>query len=353
MATGDIRERSFTSRVLIAVALVVATAGLITLFWFAFNLWLVLFAAILFSIFLRSLGNLVTRFLRIPQPWSMFLALAVLLGSATLGGWLLAKPIAEQFQELTTRLPEALDRARAQLEKFPLTRNFEMPSGKELSSASGQISTKILGIFRGTFEGIAAVVLIFFLGIYLALSPDLYLNGFVALFPKKKRSRIKEVLQELGGVLQHWLLGQLVAMTVVGILIMIGLSIVGVPLALVLGLIAGLLDFIPIFGPIVAAIPAALLGFTISPMHALYVVIVFVAANQIESHLLIPLVQKHTISLPPALTVFSLTLLGTLFGFLGLFLAMPLTATAVLLVKRLYIEDVLGDREDDSDSNQS
>lgn len=353
MATGDTRERSFTSRVLTTVAVVVAAVGLIALTWFAFNLWLVLFAAILFAIFLRSLGNVVTRFLHIRQPWSMFLALAVLLGSATLGGWLLAKPIAEQFQELTTRLPEAFDRAKAQFEKFSLTKNFKMPSGAELNSAGGKISAKILGIFRGTFEGIAAVLLIFFLGIYLALSPDLYLNGFVTLFPKRKRPRIKGVLLELGGVLQNWLLGQFIAMAVVGVLIVIGLSIVGVPLPLVLGLIAGLLDFVPIFGPIIAAIPAALLGFTISPMHALYVVLVFVVANQIESHLLIPLVQKHSVSLPPALTVFTLTLLGTLFGFLGLFLAMPLTATAVLLVKRFYIEDVLGDTDYDSGSSQT
>jgi predicted PurR-regulated permease PerM len=158
------------------------------------------------------------------------------------------------------------------------------------------------------------------------------------------------VFKELGCLLQSWLLGQFLSMTVVGILIAVGLSIIGIPLSLVLGIIAGILDFIPIFGPIIAAIPAVLLGFTHSPLHALYVVLVFVAANQIEGHLLIPLIQKHTVSLPPALTVFALTLLGTLFGFMGLLLATPLTATAMVLVKRFYIEDVLGDRQEAEDS---
>jgi predicted PurR-regulated permease PerM len=351
MPERDTRENGFTRRVLIAVGVVIAAAGLITLVWFAFNLWLVLFAAILFAIFLRSLSNLVTRFLRVPQPWSLFLTVALLLGTMSLGGWLLARPIADQFQELTKRLPEAIDRTKAQLDRFPLTKNFEMPSGSELSSAGGKVSGKLMGIFRGTFEGITGILLIFFLGIYLAVSPDMYLDGFTTLFPKRKRRRIKQVLGELGGVLQSWLLGQFLSMAVVGILIVIGLSIVGVPLSLVLGVIAGILDFVPIFGPIIAAIPAVLLGFTISPMHAFYVVLVFVAANQIESHLLIPLIQEHTVSLPPALTVFALTLLGTLFGFLGLLLATPLTATSMLLVKRFYIEDVLGDKQEPMDSS--
>jgi predicted PurR-regulated permease PerM len=205
---------------------------------------------------------------------------------------------------------------------------------------------KAMDFFRGTFVGLAGLLLIFFLGLYLALDPETYIKGFTSLFPRERRQRIRDVFQELGGVLQSWLVGQFLSMAVVGILIAVGLAIVGVPLALVLGVIAGILDFIPIFGPILAAIPAVLLGFTQSPLHAAYVVLVFVAANQVEEHLLIPIIQKHTVSLPPALTVFALTLLGTLFGFLGLLLATPLTASLMVLVNRFYVEDVLGDGQD-------
>jgi predicted PurR-regulated permease PerM len=345
-------DSRFAKRLLFTVLVVLATAGLVTLIWFSFNLWLVLFASILFAIFLHSLGHFVTRFLRIPHPWSLFTGLLLFLGLLVLAGWLLAKPVPEQFQELQKRIPEAVDRTRTQLESFPLTHNLldQLPSGAQISAASSQITQKALGFFRGTFEGLAGLLLIFFLGLYLALSPETYIDGFAALFPKGTRSRIKMVFKELGCVLQSWLLGQFLSMTVVGILIAVGLSIVGIPLSLVLGIIAGILDFIPIFGPIIAAIPAVLLGFTHSPLHALYVVLVFVAANQIEGHLLIPLIQKHTVALPPALTVFALTLLGTLFGFMGLLLATPLTATAMVLVKRFYIEDVLGDRQEAVDS---
>jgi predicted PurR-regulated permease PerM len=346
-------DSRFAKRVLLAVVVVLAAAGLVTLIWFSFNLWLVLFSGILFAIFLQGIGRFISRRLRIPHPWSLFVGLVLVFGLLTLAGWLLAKPVPEQFQELQKRLPEAVDRTRTQLQDFPPTRNLlqQLPSGAQIGAASSQITQKALGFFRGTFEGLAGLLLVFFLGLYLALSPDTYLDGFAALFPKRNRWRIKEVFGELGHTLQNWLLGQFLSMAVVGILIAIGLSIVGVPLSLVLGMIAGILDFIPIFGPILAAIPAVLLGFTHSPLHALYVVLVFVAANQIEGHLLIPLIQKHTVSLPPALTVFALTLLGTLFGFMGLLLATPLTATAMILVKRFYIEDVLGDKQEAADSD--
>lgn len=133
-------------------------------------------------------------------------------------------------------------------------------------------------------------------------------------------------------------------MVVVGILIGGGLKLFGVPLPVALGVLAGLFDFIPIIGPLFSAIPAVLLAFLIGPWHALYVVLLYLLVNTvIESHLLVPLIQRYTVSLPPALTVLALVLMGALFGFLGVLLAIPLAATLLVLVKMAYVQDVLGD----------
>jgi predicted PurR-regulated permease PerM len=186
-------------------------------------------------------------------------------------------------------------------------------------------------------------LVVLFLGIYLAFSPVTYINGLLSLLPMSKRHSGRQILGEAGHKLRLWIIGQIISMTAVGVLIGLGLLIVGIPVPLVIGVVAGLLDIIPIFGPIVAAIPAILLGFTVTPMHALYAVLVFIAVNQAESHLLVPLIQRYSVLLPPALTVFALLLMGSLFGFWGLLLAAPITATLLVFIKRIYSEPVLHD----------
>jgi len=132
----------------------------------------------------------------------------------------------------------------------------------------------------------------------------------------------------------------------IGLLTWIGLSILGVPLALTLGLIAGLLSFIPNFGPIMSAVPAILLAFIDSPISALYVLILFIVVQLIESNLVTPLIERRTVELPPVLTIVAQLALTILFGAVGLILATPILAVVMVLVQTLYIQDVLGDKTD-------
>jgi len=165
------------------------------------------------------------------------------------------------------------------------------------------------------------------------------------LFPVAHRERAGEVIDKLGSNLGNWLLGQLVSMTVVGTLIAIGLSVLGIPLGLALGVLAGLLNFIPIVGSLLSAVPAILLAFLVSPWHPVYVIGLYVLVNTvIESHLLVPLIQRYAVNLPPAVAIVALLLLGKLFGFLGLLLAIPMATTFLVLTKMVYIEGVLGDK---------
>jgi len=143
--------------------------------------------------------------------------------------------------------------------------------------------------------------------------------------------------------LWHWLGGRFGLMLANGGLTALGLWLLGMPLALSLGLLAGLLNFVPNFGPWIAAIPAVLVAFLQSPQQALYVALLYLALQSVDAYLLTPLVDRRSVELPPVLTITAQVLLGLVFGFIGILLASPLTAAAMILVKMLYVEDVLGD----------
>lgn len=151
-------------------------------------------------------------------------------------------------------------------------------------------------------------------------------------------------MSEIGRTLGQWLMGKLLSMLIVGVLTATGLALLQVPLALLLGIVAGLLDFIPYVGPIMAGVPAVLIAFSEGPQLALYVLLLFAALQLAEGYLLLPLIERRTVALPPALTIGAQVLLGALFGFAGVALATPITAVLTVAIAMLYVEDVLGDR---------
>ena len=153
------------------------------------------------------------------------------------------------------------------------------------------------------------------------------------------------MLLEVGSTLQWWSLGQLIDMAVVGVLSGIGLMLLGVPLALALGVLAGLFTFVPYFGAIAAAVPAMLVGLTVSWQTALWVLVIFLICHGIEGYLVSPLVQRRTVHLPPALTILSMTILGTIFGPLGVILGTPVVAALLVIIREAYVGGVLGDPE--------
>jgi predicted PurR-regulated permease PerM len=206
------------------------------------------------------------------------------------------------------------------------------------------ILTRVGGYFSSTVGALGNFFILILLAIYLASEPRFYARGLTKLFPIDARARAYEVLTEIGTTLSWWLIGKTISMLFIGLLTWIGLWILGVPLALTLGLIAGLLSFIPNFGPIFSAVPAILLAFIESPMSALYTLILFVLVQIIESNLVTPYIERQTVELPPALTVFAQLALGVIIGGVGLILATPILAFIVVIVQSVYIGDVLGDK---------
>lgn len=195
-----------------------------------------------------------------------------------------------------------------------------------------------------TLGGIVNAIIVFIIGVYLASQPDIYSRGLNHLVPFEYRARLGDILNTSHLALQRWLMGRFGLMFLNGALTMIGLWILGVPLAFTLGVLMGILNFVPNFGPWIAAVPAVLVAFLQGPQQALYVGLLYIALQSIDGYILTPIVDRRSVELPPVLTIVAQVLLGLAFGFVGILLASPLTAVAMILVKMLYVEDLLGDR---------
>jgi predicted PurR-regulated permease PerM len=198
-------------------------------------------------------------------------------------------------------------------------------------------------VAASTLGGIITALVLVATTLYFAAAPALYINGTIRLFPLPYRIRARSILAHIGSTLRRWALGQLIDMAVVGVLTGIGLLLLGVPLALALAVLASLLTFIPYFGAIVAAVPAMLVGLTVGWRTSLWVAVIFLVCHGIEGYLIAPLVQRNTADLPPALTILSMTILGTLLGPLGIIVGAPVAAAVLVIVREAYVGDLLGE----------
>jgi predicted PurR-regulated permease PerM len=217
-------------------------------------------------------------------------------------------------------------------------------SSRGLLSAFVSVASRLFGFVPAVFGVLTNILFVVIFGIFLAANPKLYQRGLLQLFPQSKRERVQEVLNALGHTLRGWLLAQLVSMVVIGVLVALGLWWLGMPFVLSLAFIAFLLEFIPTVGSFLSAAPAVLIAFTQSPTMALWVLLFYLVVQTVEGNLLMPLIQQRVVHLPPALTLLTILIMGTLFGFLGLLVATPLLAVILVLVKMLYLEDTLGQK---------
>jgi predicted PurR-regulated permease PerM len=229
------------------------------------------------------------------------------------------------------------------------TDNLKARLGGALSGA-----TRFLFPFLSSVSTVAAgLVLIIFLSIYIGAEPKLYHDGLMHLFPHRARPKAGEVLTEMATVLRKWLVVQLIAMGVIGTVTTVAMLLLNVKAAYALGFIAGLLEFIPTVGPILSAIPAIAMGFVDGPEKALAVVFAYWGIQFLENNLLIPWLMRGGMDIPPALTLVAQALMTLVFGFLGLMVAVPLTAAVLVPIKLLYVRDVVGDdmevRSDEDD----
>lgn len=348
-------NQSFTHRVLIICGIVTLIILLVLGAIYVIDVLLLFFGAVLVAIFLHGLANILRRYLRLSEGLSVLLVAALVVGILALSIWLLAPSVAEQVKHLRDELPSSARKASDFLSNYGWGRAIleQLPGSDEIIEKvnNSNALSRVGGYFSSTLGALTNIALMLLLAIYLASEPKTYIHGFTKLFPPKNRKRVREILYEIGETLSWWLVGKGASMLLIGVLTWLGLLILGVPLALTLGLIAGLFSFVPNFGPILSAVPAILLAFIDSPTTALYVLILFIVVQLIESNLATPLIERRTVELPPVLTVVSQLALTILLGAVGLILATPILAVAMILVQTLYIQDVLGDSNTEVNKN--
>jgi predicted PurR-regulated permease PerM len=328
--------------------------GLIAIVISLYILWqireviLLIFAAVVLA---TTLNRLARRFQRsgMKRGFAVFLSVSIFLALIVGFFWLIVPPFADQFQELTKQVPRGLERFNTWLDELrtrvPSQLTPYIPDINSLSQQAQPIINRAVGssfaFVSGSLEVVLKVLLVLVLtGMFLA-NPESYRKVFVRLFPSFYRQRVDGILDKCEVSLEGWVTGAFIAMGVVGVMSLIGLSILRVRSALALAVLAGFLNLVPNLGPTLSVIPAMAIALLDAPWKILAVLILYFIIQQVESNFITPIVMAHQVSLLPAITLISQLFFVTFFGFLGLFLALPLTVVAKIWVQEVLIKDVL------------
>lgn len=334
---GAPRPRGFT------VAELFAALFVLVILWFAGKIFLIAFGGVLVAVFLSSIANGIARFTPLAYGWALAVVMILILVSVGFLFSLVGTRLAQQANQFTEAIPSGIKQARDYLTEDQWGQ-WVLEQSPDWGKAIAQGSIpRITDLASSMADLVVAMVIMLFIGLYCAVEPHVYAEGILRLVPIERRPRARQVMQTIVFNLRWWILGQLFAMACVGLITGTGLWIAGTPLALTLGVLAALLEIIPNIGPVLWLVPASLVALTNGPTQVMHVVIIYAVTHMVESYILIPLVQRRTVWLPPALSILAVVLLGLLSGLLGLLVAAPLALVAMLLVKMLYVEDRLGD----------
>jgi predicted PurR-regulated permease PerM len=346
MTAHNALPSSTNRRLLRLVAIAALVAAVVYVLRPVGHVLLLLFSAVLLGIFLHKTAWYLSRSIHLPRPLALALVIIGIAGTLILFAWWAGPAIADQATGLVDRLKEGLQRLQSVADRFSITRALvegAEPATQMIPDGASVLSS-ITGVFSSALESLTSLLIVLLVGIYLALQPGLYVDTAVRVIPRDRRGRVCEVIVTIGDTLWLWLLARLASMAVVGLLTALGLWAIGLPLAFVLAVIAGLLSFIPFLGPVLSVIPALLVALVEGMDMVLYVGLVYFGIQQLESYFITPLIEQRTVSQPPALLIAAQLLLGAVFRLLGVMLASPIVLVVILLVQMLYIEDVLGEK---------
>ena len=299
---------------------------------------------ILFSIILSAPVNYLHR-RGLGRTWGMLAVIAAFAVVLYLFGLAVVPAVEAQSYQLVAAFPALVEEALALFNRvqgfFGLGARVSL-NGESFSElgqqvlTGGAVSTAAgVGLTVATAVSLGLVVLI--ATIYMVIRPEPWVEGFISLFPAGWRQRTREVLWELYHTVQRWFIGQLAAMTFIGVFWAVSLSVIGVPFALLLGIFSGLISFIPYLGATISVVLPVLLALISEPFTVVYVILAFVVIQQIEGNILQPLLMSRAVDLHPALVIFAILTMGTLFGIVGVFVAVPLVAVLQVLVRELWV----------------
>lgn len=381
-----------TRDILRAALLVAAVYAALQLLWVGRSVFFVGFLGVLLGLTLSAGVDWLAR-RRVPRWLGAPLLVALFVGLFVGLGFLVAPRIGEQLRDLREKVPEVIDRAErwvqqragglAEVIEAAPAPTRQGPEGATVGAGEapadpGQadgaakegeaegatvqgdaqqpvdirrgLAQQLSGagrhffaFFSSTLAVLGGMVIILFVAIFVAVDPGLYHRGLLHLFPHQNRAKAGEVLSATATTLRRWLVMQAISMLVIGVVTTVVLVLLDVQAAIALGIIAGILEFIPYAGPILSAVPAVAMALVDSPEKALWVVAGYTAIQQLEGAVLQPLLMKEGLELPPVLTILGQALFSLVFGFLGLLVAVPVLATVLVPVRLLYVRDVVGD----------
>ncbi|MFM6067363.1 MAG: AI-2E family transporter [Sphaerospermopsis kisseleviana] len=328
--------------------------GLITLVLSLYILWqlrevlLLIFAAVVLATTLNRLARTFQN-LGIKSGFAVFLSVMIFLAGVIGFFWLIVPPFAQQFQELTYRVPQGFERINTWIDEqrthIPQQLEVFIPDINSLVAEAQPLINRVLGNSFAFVSGSLVIVLNILLVLVLTgmflVNPNAYRKVFVRLFPSFYRRRVEGILDQCELSLERWVSGAFLAVCVVGLMSLIGLSLLGVKAALALGVLAGFMNLIPNLGPTMSVVPAMAIALLDNPWKPVFVLILYFVIQQVESNFITPIVMAHQVSLLPAVTLISQLFFVTFFGFLGLFLALPLTVVAKIWVQEVLVKDVL------------
>ncbi len=333
-----------------ALTAVVLTVLLLWLLGTAANVFLLLFIAVLISLYLSAGADVIQRHTGAPRLAAFWITVAVSLLALVALFWMIVPPVVEQTQQLIRVLPETIVKWETGLERFvarvPALQAVIVPGEhrvlvavyEQVSGYFNDVLPKLASVLHGAINVFAVAVM----ALYVALHPGLYRERLIVLFPPVHRDLVRNVFSDLGRMLRAWLVGQIIAMLLLAVLTAAGLYLLKVPYWLTFGVFTGLAAIVPFFGSLVSTILPALFvisgpgGFT----HALGVIALGVGVHLFEANIVLPKIMHKQVDLPPVLTVLAVLLMGKLLGTIGLLVAVPSLVVVDVVVRRILINRI-------------
>lgn len=323
-------SRGFLWRVILILAL-------FALLVYLHEIVVLVFAGVLLAIILSGLATEAEKKLPVKSRWSYRFVLLCILGIIVLLCWLLGPHVVSQLRDIVRAIPGALANLRTQLSQYGWGR--DVSNVLQNSMQGHQVTSHLTAYATKIVNGVTDIVVIIVIALFLGADPAFYRKGALVLIPARNRERTRELMDYAALTARSWMLGQLVPMSVLGVGTFIGLYLLGVPLAFTLALITACMLFIPYVGSVLAYIPTALIAFTQGPMQVIWVTAMYLGVHLLEGYVITPIVQRHAVRLPPALTLVSQLVMWTVAGILGVIVATPLAAILMVVVQKLYLHE--------------
>jgi predicted PurR-regulated permease PerM len=321
--------------------IVVLVALVPVLLWFLFDVILIVIGAILVAVLLHLVAEPFTRWARLPQTVALIcsglLTAAVVAGAGYLFGTQVDAELNDVVQRANSAVTNIMHQLQASQSGKVILQHIQGGGGFSLPSFLSNLFSVSISFFE-------AVVITVIGGFYLAAQPALYRSGLAKLFPRRMREEVNETLDDIAIGLRLWLIGQLIQMLLIGGLTTLAVWFIDLPSPLALGVIAGFAEFVPYIGPLIAAVPAILVASTQGLNSVLWTVLAYLIIHQIEGNLIVPLIQRQLIYIPPAVMLLGIVTILFVFGGVSVIFAGPIAVIVFIAIKKLYVREGLGER---------